>query len=531
VTAPCATLRGVTDPGRSPLPPARARGSSAAPGDDRGASPVGPGPWLPPGAPALAAGDLVSATGGDPLRVSDRPVRGAVVDSRLAVPGVLFAALPGERTDGHRFLREAVTAGAAALLVARHPDPARGEPPLEQLGDVTVVRVPDVLRGLHAVASEWRARFSPLVVGITGSLAKTSTKEAVATVLAERFRTLRSEGNQNNEIGLPLTVLRLGPEHEVAVLEMGMYTGGEIRELARIGRPSIGVVTAVQPVHLSRIGTLDAVEAAKRELVESLPPAAERGLAILNADDPRVRRMASHTPARVRTYGFADDADVRAVEVRSAGLDGMRFRIVADGLEADAAIPTLGRFAVHNALAAVAVGLGAGLDLPGIVRGLARGWAAPHRAEVIRLDGVTIVDDAYNASPGSMLAALDLLAGLPGRHVAVLGEMLELGSEHDAGHRAVGQAAARAADLLVVVDGLPGGGAAGIAVGARSAGIGADALLPVADRAAAGALLRDRLRSGDTVLLKASRGVELDLLVADLRDAFGGDATAETSRG
>jgi len=227
------------------------------------------------GSPALSAEDLAATTGGTLVRRSDRPVRGGAVDSRLVTPGCLFVALAGERTDGHGFLAAAAAAGAAALLVARDPDPAAGEPAFDELGDVTVVRVPDTLRGLHAVAAAWRNRFDPLVVGVTGSIAKTSTKEAVAGVLERRFRTLRTEGNQNNEVGMPLTVLRLGPEHQAAVLEMGMYTGGEIRDLAVIGRPRIGIVTTVQPVHLSRIGSLDAIEDAKAELVEALPAAAD----------------------------------------------------------------------------------------------------------------------------------------------------------------------------------------------------------------------------------------------------------------
>jgi UDP-N-acetylmuramoyl-tripeptide--D-alanyl-D-alanine ligase len=361
------------------------------------------------------------------------------------------------------------------------------------------------------------------VVGITGSIAKTSTKEAVAAVLEQRFETLRTEGNQNNEVGMPLTVLRMGPEHQAAVLEMGMYVGGEIRDLAMIGVPSIGVVTAVQPVHLSRIGSLDAIEDAKAELVEALPAAAEGGVAVLNADDERVRRMASRTAARIVRYGFAGDADVRAGEVASADLAGMRFRLRTPAGDRDVAIPALGRMAVHNALAAVAVGLAAGMTLDEIVPGLAAGSTAPHRGNVIHAGGVVIVDDAYNASPGSMLAALDLLAGLEGRRVAVLGEMRELGSAHGAGHYRVGEAAARVADQLVVVDGGPGGAAAGIVEGALAAGLRPDRVAPAADVTAALDALRGRLVPGDVVLVKASRGVELERVVDGLVAMLGGE--------
>jgi UDP-N-acetylmuramoyl-tripeptide--D-alanyl-D-alanine ligase len=471
----------------------------------------------------MTAGDLVAATGGTLLRRSDRPIRGGAVDSRLVTAGALFVALAGERTDGHRHLAGAATAGAAAMLVGRAPDPVAGEPPLEALGDVTVVLVSDPLRALHAVAAAWRRRFAPLVVGITGSIAKTSTKEAVAAVLERRFETLRTEGNQNNEVGMPLTVLRMGPEHQAAVLEMGMYVGGEIRDLAAIGVPSIGVVTTVQPVHLSRIGSLDAIEDAKAELVEALPLAAEGGVAVLNADDERVRRMASRTAARIVHYGFDPDADVRADEVASAGLAGMRFRLRTPDGDRDVAIPALGRMAVHNALAAVAVGLAAGMTLDEIVPGLAAGSTAPHRGNVIHAGGVVIVDDAYNASPGSMLAALDLLAGLEGRRVAVLGEMRELGLAHEAGHRRVGEAAARVADQLVVVDGGTGAAAAGIVEGALAAGLRPDRVVPAADAAAALDALRGRLVPGDVVLVKASRGVELERVVDGLVVMLGGE--------
>jgi UDP-N-acetylmuramoyl-tripeptide--D-alanyl-D-alanine ligase len=471
---------------------------------------VDPPTATPTGAasPSLTADDLVRLTGGRLLARSDKPIRGAAVDSRLVRPGQLFVALPGERTDGHEYVAEAIAHGAAALLVTRPvEDPAT-------LGDVTVVRVADGTEALGAVAAGWRRRFAPLVVGVTGSIAKTSTKEAIAAVLATSRRTLKSEGNLNNEIGLPLSLLRLGPEHEAAVLEMGMYVGGEIADLAAIARPSVGVVTAVQPVHLSRIGTLDAVERAKGELLEALPA---DGTAILNEDDPIVRRMGTRTVARVMRYGFSERADVRADEVVSAGTDGMRFRLRTPIGERSVGIPTLGSLSVHNAAAAAAVGIAAGLDLDAIAVGLRAGWGAPHRVELVRLRTVTVVDDSYNASPGSVLAALDVLAGLPGRPVAVLGEMLELGEEHEAGHHAVGEAVAGRAELLVVV----GQGARGIAEGAAAAGLDPARIHLVGDGEGALETLRPRLRDGDVLLVKASRGIELDRLVDALRLELG----------
>ena len=478
--AACATLASVTD-----------------------VDPSTPAPGQAP-LPAFTADDLVRLTGGRLLARSDRPIRGAAVDSRLVAPGEVFVALSGERTDGHAYLADAVTRGASALIVARPAtDPAA-------LGDVTVIRVVDPLAALGALAAGWRRRFDPLVVGVTGSIAKTSTKEAVAAVLSTRLRTLRNEGNQNNEVGLPLTVLRLGPEDEAAVLEMGMYVGGEIAELARIARPRIGVVTAVQPVHLARIGSLAAIEAAKGELLEALPP---DGAAILNADDPIVSRMGVRSAARSVRYGFAEDADVGAEAIGSAGLEGMRFTLRAEGTRRPVTIPTIGRLSVHNALAAAAVGRAAGLSFDDIVSGLAAGWSAPHRVQLVRLGGVTLVDDTYNASPRSVVAALEALAGLPGRRGAVLGEMLELGDATVEGHRLVGEAAARMVDWLVVV----GGGAAGIGDGAIAAGMEPARVIRVRDAEAALEAVPPRLRDGDVVLVKASRGVALDRVVDGLR--------------
>jgi len=448
---------------------------------------------------------LARLTGGRLLLRSDRPILGAAVDSRLVRPGELFVALPGERTDGHRFLGAAAAAGAAAIVVSRAP----GADEIAALGDLTLLQVPDALIALGAIAAGWRARFSLLVVGVTGSIAKTSTKEAAAAVLGASFRTLRSEGNQNNEIGLPLTLLRLGPEHGAAVLEMGMYAGGEIADLAHMARPRIGVVTAVQGVHLSRLGSLAAIERAKGELVEALP---SDGVAVLNADDRRVRRMADRTAARTISYGFAGDADV--------GADGIAAPGTGRPIRLPAAIPGLGKLSVHNALAGAAVGHAAGMTSQTIVHALAGGWSAPHRGQVIQLGSIRIIDDSYNASPPSVAAALDLLAGLPGRRVAVLGEMLELGRDAESGHRDVGVAAAATADLLVVV----GAGAAGIAAGARAAGLDPTRVLEVRDRDAALDILQQRLRPGDVVLVKASRGIELDRLVDALRadpKAFG----------
>lgn len=465
-------------------------------------------------APSLAA-----ATGGDIVRAGSAPISGGAIDSRLVAEGVAFFALPGERTDGHRFLENAVDGGATALIVSAELEPDR----LARLsagGRVTIVHVADTAVALRAAAAAYRDRFSPLVVGVTGSLAKTSTKEQIAEVLEERYQVLRNPANWNNEIGLPMTLLRLRPEHEVAVLEMGLYTIGEIALLANLARPSIGVVTAVRGVHLSRAGSIEAIEAGKRELVEALPA---DGWAVLNADDERVRRMADHTAARIRTYGFAADADVRATNVVSLGTDGMRFTLHIETDSYEVHTPVLGRHGVHNALAAVAVAGRAGMDIADVITGLSRPLHMPHRTQLVAAGPWTVLDDSYNASPDAVLAALDLLAELPGRHIAVLGEMLELGHCAPAEHRRVGTRAAAVADHLVVV----GDGARGIADGAIEGGLDAARVSVVADRDEALASLLHELRDGDSILVKASRGAALDLLVEQLVLAAGaGEARA-----
>jgi UDP-N-acetylmuramoyl-tripeptide--D-alanyl-D-alanine ligase len=310
--------------------------------------------------------------------------------------------------------------------------------------------------------------------------------------------------------------MQLHAEHEVAVLEMGLYTTGEIALLARLARPSIGVVTAVRGVHLSRAGSLDAIEAGKRELVEALPGS---GWAVLNADDERVLRMADHTPANVLTYGFDAAADIGADDVRSRGVDGMSYVLRLPGGSFDVTSPVLGRHGVHNGLAAAAVASSLGMAPPAIVAGLARPLSMPHRSQLIRAGGWTILDDSYNASPDAVLAALDLLSTLPGTRFAVLGEMLELGPIALEEHQRVGRHVAEHAHRLVAV----GAGAAGIAEGAMAAGMHSTRVDVVPDRDAALDLLLTELWDGDSVLVKASRGAALDLLVDRIALAAGLD--------
>jgi UDP-N-acetylmuramoyl-tripeptide--D-alanyl-D-alanine ligase len=277
---------------------------------------------------------------------------------------------------------------------------------------------------------------------------------------------------------------------------MGMYAPGDIALLAALARPSIGVVTAVRGTHLSRAGSIDEIERGKRELVEALPSG---GTAVLNGDDPRVARMAEHVPTGVGvlTYGFDESADVTASDIESLGFEGMRYRLSADGHVADVTTPALGRHSVHNGLAAAAVGVAAGLDLETISRGLARPWSAPHRTTIVDLGPIKVLDDSYNASPDSMIAALDLLASLPGRHIAILGEMLELGEASEAEHRRIGDYARQVADLVIVVGPYES----------------------AEDRQTVMHDLGDRLRPGDVVLIKGSRGAAMEEFLPALEGA------------
>jgi UDP-N-acetylmuramoyl-tripeptide--D-alanyl-D-alanine ligase len=378
--------------------------------------------------------------------------------------------------------------------------------------------VADPLVALQELAMWWRDRHDVRVVGITGSTGKTIAKEIVADVLSRALVTLRNEGNLNSETGLPMTLLRLEPRHEAAVLEMSMYTVGEIARLAEIARPEVGVVLAVHPAHLERAGSIERIAQAKAELPAALP---EGGLAVLNADDARVAAMRDVTAATVRTFGLGPGADIRATDVESRGLAGTEFTLEAPWGTRRVRSGTPGRHLVPHALAAAAVAERFAVPLDDVAAALDAGSRAEHRMSVVEAaSGATLVDDTYNASPVSVAGALDFLAETPlaagGRRLAVLGDMLELGPEEERLHREIGDRAARAADAIVAV----GGRGAWIADAARAAGA---RVVAAEDADEAAAVLERELAPGvgDLVLLKASRGIGLDRTVELLRS--GGD--------
>ncbi len=445
------------------------------------------------------------------------PIHEVVIDSRAAGPGKLFVALPGERVDGHDFVAQAFERGACAALVGRAPGAglrtiAAEAASAADLAAPVCLQVHDPLKALQSLAAAWRARFSPRVIGVTGSIGKTTTKELIASVLAVRYRTLKSEGNLNNEIGLPLSLLRLRQEHEVAVFEMGFYVPGEIAQLCGWARPAIGVVNNVYAVHLERAGSLDAIVRGKRELVEALPG---DGVAILNADEPLVLGMRDHSRARVVTYGLSAEADLQATEITTLGFDGIRFTARHAGLTYSVTTPLLGAHSALTALRAAAVGLACGLTWDEILTGLREpGEGARIRLKVRKGPrGSTLIDDAYNASPESTVAALNVLAEAAGRKVAVLGDMLELGDGERAAHERVGARAAEVAALLVTV----GRRARWIAEAARVHGL--SDVITFDDLETARAVVPGLLQPGDTVLLKASLGMAFAGLVKSLTEA------------
>ena len=439
---------------------------------------------------------LLRATGGRVIHGApngDERFVGGAFDSRIAEPGSVFFALRDQR-DGHDFVADAFARGARAAVVER---------PVPDLpADAPVVQVADTQNALRRLAETLRDAYPIPAVGITGNVGKTTTKEATAAALGARYRVLRTVSSFNNEIGVPLTFLGIEPSHEVAVIEMGFYVPGEIADLCKLVRPRIGIITRIPdvPVHYSRTPSVDAIAAGKAELIEALPP---DGLALLNADDPRVRALAPRTKARVMLFGEAVDADLRATDVRARGIEGLRF-VAHDGPRAvDVRLPLPGRHLVSSALAALGAATALGVPLAEAAIALSMMDAPAHRMNVRRTAELVVIDDSYNASPAAVMAALAVLGSVSAHRVAVIGDMLELGTLSADAHDAVGREAAKQTDVLVGVGPL----ARTMVASARAAGL--RDTYEVADRAEALMLLRRILRRGDTVLVKGSHSLAL----------------------
>ncbi len=436
--------------------------------------------------------EFVSATGDYESRAI---AEGYSIDSRTVQPGELFFAVKGERLDGHDFVEAALSRGAAAAVIrkdeiARYSDPK------------SLLAVDDTLVALQTLATAVRKLWGKTAIGITGSMGKTTTKDAVAHLLSVQYRVHRTKGNFNNHFGLPLGLLTLEPEYDLAVVEMGMSHAGEIAALARIAQPNQGLVTNVAPVHLEYFESIAGIARAKYELIESLPSS---GTAFLNADDEYVSQFGRDFKGKVVLFGLKPIADVRAEKIESAGTEGTRFDLIFDGMRQPVHSPLLGQHNIYNVLAAAAVAIEHGITPSQIAEALPSMAPADRRGEVVQFGNMTAINDCYNCNPQALNAMVDTLASMPAkRRIVIAGEMLELGPEGEELHRQCGEHIARKAiDVLVGVR----GSAEVMVEAARKAGIRAEF---VATPEEAGEWLACETRDGDVVLLKASRGVKLE---------------------
>ncbi|MDA8345974.1 MAG: UDP-N-acetylmuramoyl-tripeptide--D-alanyl-D-alanine ligase [Thermaerobacter sp.] len=427
----------------------------------------------------------------------------AVADSREVQPGDLFVAIEGERTDGHLFVGQALAAGAQGALVNRAVEPPPGP---------AVVEVADVRRALLSAARTMAEEYTGLVCAVTGSVGKTTTKEIWAACLGPLGDVFRNPGNYNSDIGMPLALFSLRKTHHAAVFELGMRGQGEIRRLARILKPKIGVITLIGDSHLSELGSVDAIARAKSELLSELPVG---GTAVLNADDPYMSQLRLSAPPNILLVGRGADADLRIVRHESLGTSGSRLLLRYGGLECGGEVTFVGEGAVLDAALAIGGAIAAGVSFADAVAALANARPAKGRLRTYAFAGLTVIDDTYNASPQSLGVALALLRDLPasGRRIAVLGDMRELGDAEVEMHRAMGRDAAHSADLVLAI----GDFSQTVAQATRDAGGQA---LAIADVDGIVAELRGQAHPGDVVLFKASRSVGLERAVERLREAL-----------
>ena len=436
-----------------------------------------------------------------------RRFRSYTIDSRHAGPGDLFFAVTAAR-DGHAFVADAAAQGAGGAVVSRDVE---GLPP-----DFTVIRTDDTVRALQALAKAVLRIRLRWVIAITGSVGKTTTKEFTAALLADRYNVLKSEGNFNNHLGLALSLLRLEAAHSAAVLEMGMSAAGEIKALAAIAPPDVAVITNVNPAHLETLGTLEAVAAAKWEIVAGLKPG---GTAVLNGDDPALRAVSKDWLGRIVRFGLGNGCEVTARAIERRGFDGLAFELHAGGRSEATRLRFLTDAYLYNALAAAGVAYALGTPLPDIAAHIAELRPAPKRGQWIALaQGVILVDDSYNSNPKALETALRGLGTLPAaRRVAVLGDMLELGPEEARFHEEAGRTAAASGwDMIVAV----GPRARALAEAARAAGRPAEAIAAFETSEDAAAALPAILRPGDLVLVKGSRGVRTEIVVEAVKNLF-----------
>jgi UDP-N-acetylmuramoyl-tripeptide--D-alanyl-D-alanine ligase len=468
---------------------------------------------------SLTAADVAAATGGRVI-VGDEGARvgRVVIDSRTLEPGDFFVAIQGDRHDGHQFVADVLERGAIGAMVALiDVAPAETGAGTGRPAPV-VIQVENTTRGLQDLARDVRRRSGARVVAITGSAGKTTTKEIAADFLSARYRVIRNKGNLNNHIGLPLSLLELRNRPEIAVVELGMNHAGEIRTLIGIAEPEVRVWTNVGDAHAGFFASSEAIADAKAEILED---ARQGDVLVANANDARVMARAGRFRGQVLTFGIATAADVQAEAVEDRGLAGTSARVRTPAGAVTISTSLLGLGNLANVLAATAVALQFNVPLADIVEHAATLAPAHHRGQLLRLPGgVTVIDDSYNSSPAALLGALDVVRAATGcaRKVAVLGEMLELGAHAERLHADCGRAAAAAGlDLLIAVGGGP---ARTLKDSAVRHGMAADAAAYVETNAEAADLVGRRVRPGDLVLVKGSRGIGTDIVVDRLKEEF-----------
>lgn len=450
--------------------------------------------------------EIAAATNGRATGASVGSVDAVSTDSRTVAPGQLFVPLRGERFDGHAFLADVAARGVTVLLAEDHWLKGHSLPET-----VTCIAVKNTLRALGDLAAAWRLRFDIPAIAVTGSNGKTTVKEMLATILEQTGAGLKTQGNLNNLIGLPQMLFQLRPEHGWAVLEMGMSEPGEIDRLAEIARPQTGIVLNALPAHLQSMGTVEAVAAAKGELLNRI---SDNGLAVVNADDPRVASLHQNPSARRISFGV-NRGEVRARDIELLGLSGQRFLLITPKGETTIHLKACGRHNIYNALAATAALLDR-VDLDVIATGLESFTPYKGRFQAEQLDGITIIDDSYNANPSSVKAALETLSQVAqeGHRIAVLGDMLELGEHEAQAHQAIGAVAGKNADRLYLLGDLMTRHAA---ENARLSGIPPEAVTCCTDHEQIARKLYDSLRENDVILVKGSRGMTMERVATELK--------------
>jgi UDP-N-acetylmuramoyl-tripeptide--D-alanyl-D-alanine ligase len=474
-------------------------------------------------APMFSIDQVIKAVGGVLIAgAAENNVCGISTDSRKVEKGSMFIALRGENFDGHDFVHKAVENGAASVIIS---DEALLD--LEKVDkSVSIIRASDTLQALGDLAHNYRQRFSLPVIGLTGSSGKTTTKEMMATIIGQKKTILKTEGNLNNLIGLPQTIFRLKAEHELAILEMGTNTRGEIKRLTRIAEPTIGLITNIGPAHLAGFGSVDVVAQEKGDLFLNMSPA---GIAVVNLDDEAVKIVDERWNGRRINFSMSPNADVTVNDIEKKGARGMRFNLVIDGASQKAEMKIVGIHHVYNAMAAAACAWAAGIGPEIIKEGLSAFSPVGGRMEMIKLqNGAYVIDDSYNANPVSVRAALMTLKDLKNSHsgYVFLGDMLELGDEAEEMHRKIGMLLGTIGVNAVF---LQGEYSATTAAAARDGGLSQENIFIVQDSKEGIAYLKKNLKKGDWVLVKGSRRMKMEIIVAQICEEFGSDKNVENN--